>query len=172
EASWAFIQERLRVLLRDEGFAPDQIQAVLAVAGDDPRAARLRLESLAEFLRLHVAADALTALIKRINNLLRKEDLQSLPKLEPEHLLEPAEIALWQEYAALEQALRPLLAAADFAAALDLLGGLQSAVDRFFREILVHCEDARLRGNRLALLERIQSSFLEIADFSLLQGRS
>jgi len=170
-AAWSFIQERLRVLLRDEGFAPDQIQAVLAVAGDDPRAARQRLESLAEFLRLHVAADALIALVKRINNILRKEDPQNLPKLEPERLLEPAEIALWQEYAALEQALEPLLAAANYAAALDLLSGLQSAVDRFFREILVHCEDARLRGNRLALLERIQSRFLEIADFSLLQGR-
>ncbi|AEK59037.1 glycine--tRNA ligase subunit beta [Acidithiobacillus caldus] len=172
ESAWAFVQERLRVLLRDEGFAADQIQAVLAVAGDDPIAARRRLESLAEFLRLHESADALAALIKRINNLLRKEDLGSLPQCNPDRLQEPAEIALWREYSALQEALIPLLAAGDFAASLDLLAGLRSAVDRFFQEILVLCEDARLRANRLALLAQIQKSFLQIADFSLLQGRS
>jgi glycyl-tRNA synthetase beta chain len=44
-------------------------------------------------------------------------------------------------------------------------------VDRFFDEVLVNCEDAATRRNRLALLARLRALFLEIADVSLLASR-
>jgi len=39
-------------------------------------------------------------------------------------------------------------------------------VDRFFDEVLVMAEDPAVRTNRLALLERLASLFLGIADIS------
>ena len=46
---------------------------------------------------------------------------------------------------------------------------MQSSVDTFFDEVLVMTEDEELRNNRLKLLAELQSLFLEVADFSLLQ---
>jgi glycyl-tRNA synthetase beta chain len=39
-------------------------------------------------------------------------------------------------------------------------------VDRFFDEVLVMADDEALRKNRLALLKKLASLFMGIADFS------
>ncbi len=165
-----FFADRLRVLLREEGFAPDQINAVLAVAGDDPLDTRRRLESLALFLADHPAAADLAALIKRVHNILRKEMVASSPVRE-ELLLEPAEQALARRWQALRGQVQESLASQQYLAALATLAELREAVDVFFTEILVLCKDEALRNNRLALLRELQEAFGQIADFSLIQGR-
>ena len=50
--------------------------------------------------------------------------------------------------------------------ALTLLAGLREAVDRFFDEVMVMCDDEVLRQNRLALLASLENLFLQVADFS------
>jgi glycyl-tRNA synthetase beta chain len=43
---------------------------------------------------------------------------------------------------------------------------LRPAVDKFFDKVMVMVEDARVRGNRLALLQTLVNEFSTIADFS------
>jgi glycyl-tRNA synthetase beta chain len=45
---------------------------------------------------------------------------------------------------------------------------LRAPIDRFFDSVMVMAEDAGKRGNRLALLGRLRSMFLHVADISLL----
>jgi glycyl-tRNA synthetase beta chain len=51
-----------------------------------------------------------------------------------------------------------------------LLAGLRIAIDEFFDEIMVNCEDKELRINRLRLLAGIRDCMNEIADFSKIEG--
>ena len=54
----------------------------------------------------------------------------------------------------------------------EVLNALQldsrDAVDAFFEQVLVNCDDARLRANRYAVLARLRAAFLGVADVSLL----
>ena len=65
-------------------------------------------------------------------------------------------------------------AAADggYDARLAALATLSKPVDRFFDDVLVMAEDAKVRGNRLALLRRTLSLFYRIADISRLGGQA
>ncbi|MGC8591465.1 glycine--tRNA ligase subunit beta [Acidithiobacillus sp.] len=170
DAVFAFLQERLRVLFREEGFAADLVAAVLARQPADPLDARHRLEVLVEFHRGSEAA-ALAAINKRVHNLLRKEGESTAMNVEPALFQDPAEHLLWEEWQTMAPAVAGLLAERRYAPALDLLAGLRPAVDRFFASVLVMDEDPALRRNRLALLGELQAAFLSIADFSLLQGQ-
>ena len=53
---------------------------------------------------------------------------------------------------------------------LRALAGLRAPVDRFFDDVLVMAEDAKLRANRLGLLHQTVSLFYRIADISKLGG--
>ena len=52
---------------------------------------------------------------------------------------------------------------------LALLGELQANIDQYFELVMVNCEDAETRDNRLATLLSLRQLFLSVADFSLLQ---
>jgi glycyl-tRNA synthetase beta chain len=65
---------------------------------------------------------------------------------------------------------RPGLASADYAAVLRRLSTLREPIDAFFDQVMVLCEDERVRQNRLALLSSIERLFLDIADIARLQG--
>ncbi|MGH8591865.1 MAG: DALR anticodon-binding domain-containing protein, partial [Gammaproteobacteria bacterium] len=69
----------------------------------------------------------------------------------------------------LEGPVREGLNRREYTAVLRSLAGLREPVDAFFDEVLVLCEDRRLRANRLSLLRRVRSLFLEVADLSRLQ---
>jgi glycyl-tRNA synthetase beta chain len=45
---------------------------------------------------------------------------------------------------------------------------LRDPVDQFFDEVMVMAEQSEIRMNRLALLQKLQALFLNIADISLL----
>jgi glycyl-tRNA synthetase beta chain len=49
---------------------------------------------------------------------------------------------------------------------------LRAAVDAFFDAVTVNCPETDLRQNRLRLLSDIRDTFLEIADFSAIEGTS
>ena len=69
---------------------------------------------------------------------------------------------------ALTSAVSPLLQARDYTSALKELAKLRDPVDQFFDEVMVMAEQSEVRMNRLALLQKLQALFLNIADISLL----
>ena len=65
-------------------------------------------------------------------------------------------------------AISPLMAKADYNAALTVLAELRPAVDAFFDNVMVMADDEAVRNNRLALLKQLHGLFIGIADISLL----
>lgn len=121
------------------------------------------------------ACQSLAGANKRIRNILRKAaeggiDATSLRPVEPELLHHDAEKALNAAIGAAERDSAPHFAAGDYVAGLTRLAALQAPVDAFFDAVMVMAEDAGVRNNRLALLERLSQLFLQTADVSLLAG--
>ena len=168
-----FILERLRVSLRDEGFAPDVLEAAFAIPDDDIVRIVARVTALAKVLKTEDGAD-LVAGLKRWANFLRAEEKKDGAaadgKVTEALLREPAEQGLYQALLAAENQLEQALADEAFDAAMGALAALRVPVDRFFEGVLVNDADAGIRKNRLALLVKLRRVSEPVADFSKLAG--
>lgn len=125
-----------------------------------------RVQACIDFAGRPEAVD-LAAANKRISNLLKKAD-GVLPALDPTLLAEPAELELSGTLTRLAPQAKASLQSGDFTAALATLAGARDAVDRFFNEVMVMAEDARIRTNRLALLQSLHDLMNQVADLSRL----
>ena len=173
----AFIRERLRVTLRDDGLAHDVVAAALGDDGakvdDDILALADRAAALSEFL----SGDDGTGLLagwRRAASILNAEESKAKqafsPETDPRLFTEDAEIALHGALAALPE---PAAGAQDretLLAAMQSLGGLRGPIDGFFDRVVVNDDDAAVRRNRLGLLAMVRHSMQRVADFSKLEG--
>lgn len=166
-----FIAERLRGLLleRADGTTAEMIDAVIAVRPRSPLDFEARLMALEAFLPLPEAA-VLTALNKRIVNILRKAPMSAELTVRPDVLTEPAELALYRSLGESSGAVQRAITEHRYADALRGLTGLSGAVDDFFAHVMVMDEDAGRRANRLALLRDLAALVCGVADLSRLPG--
>lgn len=168
-----FILERLRVSLRDEGFAPDVLEAAFAIPDDDIVRIVARVTALAKVLKTEDGAN-LVAGLKRGANILRAEEKKdgaaAQGTVSDALLAEPAEQGLHQALVAAESQMDQALAAEAFDTAMSALAGLRGPVDLFFEGVLVNDADAAIRQNRLALLVKLRTVSERVADFSKLAG--
>jgi len=162
-----FMQDRLRVYLKDQGFAAAQVEAVVVLAPTRIDQVPARLDAVAEFSVLPESA-ALSAANKRIQNLLKKADGAVEPVTNPYLFQEPAEIALNAALAEVEPVADAAFDAGDYTASLQSLAALKGPVDAFFDGVMVNVEDANLRANRLGLLARLHRAMNRVADLSRL----
>ncbi len=126
-----------------------------------------RMEAVRTFAALP-EAEALAAANKRITNILRKTDeahrhgrYGAVPRKTPRRAARrhrTRAVRAWK---------RPS-PGGDFTGALRDLAQLRDAVDRFFNDVMVMAEDARLRANRLALLATLHTLANRVADISKL----
>ncbi len=166
-----FIAERFRglVLERADGTSVEMIDAVLANRPASPLDADARLQALREFLRLPDAG-VLTAINKRIANILRKAPAEPVVEAQISAFTEPAEHALHRALTELRHTVGESIARRDYAQSLRSLISLSAAVDDFFESIMVMDEDLVRRHNRLALLRDVQRLLGAAADLSRLPG--
>ncbi len=163
----AFVADRLSVLLREQGYSAQEVDAVLALhptrLGDVAR----RLAAVRAFAELPEAAP-LAAANKRVGNILKKSDAAVGAAVNPALLVEPAEAALHAALGAIAALADAAFAAGDYAASLQALAGLKAPVDAFFELVMVNAEDAALRANRLALLGALHAAMNRVADLARL----
>ena len=162
-----FMLGRFRAWYQDEGIAVDVIQAVLARRPTRPADFDARVRAVSHFRTLD-SAEALAAANKRVANILAKAE-GDLGAIDVALCVEPAEQVLAQSVLSLAKEVQPLIAQGEYTAVLDKLAGLRQPVDNFFDNVMVNAEDAKLRQNRLAILNTLQGLFLQVADISLLQ---
>jgi len=162
-----FMLGRFRAWYQDEGIAVDVIQAVLARRPTRPADFDARVRAVSHFRTLD-SAEALAAANKRVSNILAKADA-AIGEINLTACVEPAEKALAEAVLALRTEVQPLIAQGDYTAVLDKLANLRAPVDNFFDNVMVNAEDPALRQNRLAILNTLQSLFLQVADISVLQ---
>ena len=179
-AAEAFLLDRLAYVLGSRGFSADEVQAVLDVpataaappggrvvvrALQDPIDAWRRVEAL-QRVRREIPEDfaALAEAFKRAKNILAQQARAAA--VDPSLFEADAERALFEAASGLEKA------AGSYEDRLRGLASLRAPVGRFFDDVLVMAEDARVRANRLALLDLTLSLFYRIADISSLGGTS
>jgi len=164
-----FMLERLKPYLKEKGFEPDEIDAVVSLNPARLDQVLPRLKALKEFRALP-EGQALAAANKRIRNILRQAGGTPSDKVDAGRLTESAERQLAQAMRALGEQVAPLLKSGDYTQTLKRLAGLRPAVDEFFDKVMVMVDDPAVRQNRLALLNRLSNLFLNVADISRLQS--
>ena len=161
-----FMLERLRRYYLDNGVSPAVFDAVQACRPTRPHDFHLRVLAVGEFLRLP-ESDSLVTANKRIRNILKQAQYTGETSVDETLLVDKTEIDLYKQLrtcAAVEH-----IGRGDYVARLTSLAGLRDHVDAFFDEVMVLCDDASLRNNRLALLSELRKLFLTTADISRLQ---
>ena len=143
---------------------------------DDVLAISRRAEALQAFLETEDGKNLLAG-FKRAANILKAEEkkfpTEASSYLEPLNdtlLSDPAEKALADALSRAAQEAAGLLAAEDYAAAMQLLSTLRAPTDAFFTDIMVNDENPSLRLNRLRLLNALRVAVQSVADFSKIVG--
>lgn len=164
----AFIQDRARAYLRDQGFETAAIEAVLAECPSRLNQVPARLKALTQFMAT-AEAQALCAANKRIGNILKKStETASTQGFDQALLSEPAEQALAQALLQVGPQAQTLSAKGDYANAMSGLSVLKEPVDQFFDQVMVNADDPAIRANRLALLKSLHQAMNQVADLSRL----
>jgi glycyl-tRNA synthetase beta chain len=166
---YEFLLDRLRYVLEQRGFDVRNVRAV--TAGDasaiSPLQARRKVEVLPE---LAESADfaQLAVLFKRVRNIARNlADGSGAAMVDRTLLTHPAETALLTEIDQRSPAIESAVASGQgFRQAFGEAATLAPAVARFFDDVLVMAEDARLREARLRLMKRLETLILQLADVS------
>ncbi|MFM0241447.1 glycine--tRNA ligase subunit beta [Paraburkholderia phytofirmans] len=167
QAIYEFSMDRLRGLLRERGYAPGEIDAVLALNPTRLDDIVARLDAVREFASLAEAA-SLAAANKRISNILKKSEGAATGGVQVALLTEAAEKALYAQLEQVAPRVQSQLAARDYTGALTALAALREPVDTFFNDVMVNAEDPALRANRLALLGALHQQMNCVADISRL----
>jgi glycyl-tRNA synthetase beta chain len=166
----AFIYDRLRGLLRERGFAQNEVEAVVAQQPDVLDNVVERLQAVQAFAALP-EAEALAAANKRITNILKKIEgvaIDAHGAVQENLLQEAAEQGLFAAMQTTRPQVQAAYAAGDFAGALKALAQLRQNVDAFFNDVMVNAEDEQLRKNRQALLASLHGMLNQVADISKL----
>jgi glycyl-tRNA synthetase beta chain len=165
----AFMLDRLRGLLRDRGFSPNEVEAVLAQNPDRVDDVVQRLEAVQSFAALPESA-SLAAANKRISNILKKneEALVQAGSVDAALLQDEAEKKLYASVQRVQPEVDAAFERGDFSGTLKTLAKLRDDVDAFFNDVMVMAEDVKLRNNRLALLSILHRMMNRVADISKL----
>lgn len=160
-----FFAGRMATIAKDEGIAPDTIEAVRAAGVIDPAEFFVRAHAL-EHARAKQPElfDDLATAYARASHLAQPElgcDVN-------ESLLVEQERVLLKAVDATAAAVNTELAQQDYASALTALASLREPIDRFFTDVLVMDDNPAVRDNHLRLLNRFSSVFQDIADMGML----
>jgi glycyl-tRNA synthetase beta chain len=166
-----FVRDRLAVALREDGTTAAEVEALLEgdlwwwVAELASRRSALR-----KFAAMPQSA-SLAAANKRIANILRQSHARGSAFLfDAAHLIESAEQQLAQDLSVVAPLAQTHFANKDYTSNLSALSALSAQVDSFFASVMVNAEDATLRRNRLALLDRLYVEMNRVADLSKLSA--
>ncbi|MCP3406095.1 glycine--tRNA ligase subunit beta [Bradyrhizobium sp. CCGB01] len=169
----AFFADRLKVQLREQGARHDLVDAVFALGGqDDLLMIVRRVEALGKFLDSDDGKNLLAG-TKRASNILsieEKKDKRSFAGSPDAALYSlDEEKALAKAIGEVQVEASAAVAREDFAAAMSAMAKLRPPVDAFFDKVRVNDDDAKVRENRLKLLNEIRSATRAVADFSKIQ---
>jgi glycyl-tRNA synthetase beta chain len=170
EALLDFIYDRLRGVLREQGYSANEVEAVIAQRPDRLDRLSDQLAAVRAFMALP-EAESLAAANKRVANILRKAEeskTEIAPQVQANLLTDPAEKALHAAMQTTIPAAQNALISGNFSENLKAFAALKTPVDAFFTDVMVMAEDLNVRGNRLALLRDLRGAMNQVADISKL----
>jgi glycyl-tRNA synthetase beta chain len=159
-----FLLERLRAWYLESGVSVGVFEAVRACPISSLTDFDDRIHACIAFTELP-AAEALSAANKRVRNILKKAENDSLSSVSESVLTHPAEKALYEQLSTISTEAQKLLEQ-DYTLALESMAQLREPLDQFFDSVMVMDEDEAIRRNRLALLKQVSDLFMQVADVS------
>lgn len=174
ESLLAFIHDRLKVFLRDDGIRHDIIDACIAMPGnDDLNLLVKRARALNDVLKTEDGENLLQG-FKRANNILiqaeAKDGVEYSYGADIKFADSDAETALFTAMGDAEPKIARALKAEDFPTAMAAMAGLRAPIDGFFDKVQVNDDNQTLRRNRLNLLSQIRTLCSSVADLTHIGG--
>lgn len=167
-----FFANRLRALFTGKGIETKVVDAAIGAGFADVRTLEKRIEALSEFSRQDDFEQAVLT-FKRAANIIRKQGDEAGQVLSGSfdgELLEDAnEKALAAKLEETAPKFEEQWQKDDFAGLFGLLRELRPSVDAFFDNVMVMCDDAAVRTNRLNILKALVDRLSRLADFNALQ---
>ena len=157
-----FVLDRLRGYYADRDVPVSHFNAVAELQPHSLYDFDTRLDAIGQFATLP-EAEALAAANKRINNILKKADIEIPHAIDRGLLNDPAESALAEAVEAAVGDTDEALRCHDYISVLSRLALLRPQVDAFFDSVMVNVDDVAVRGNRLALLKHLADRFRAVA---------
>lgn len=171
-----FFIDRLKVYWRDEGFAYDSVNAVLAQGLIAPiYIIKNRLVAVQDFLKdPQGEGNNLLAGYRRATNIVRiegeKDKKAYIGEINPALFEKEAEKMLHVALAQTDKAVTQHQQSHEYTQALAELAKLRPTVDQFFDQVMVNVNDPERRFNRLNLLTYFKRIMEQVADFSQIEG--
>ncbi|MGY6410499.1 MAG: glycine--tRNA ligase subunit beta [Alkalilacustris sp.] len=170
----AFLHDRLKVHLREQGVRHDVIDACLAMPNaDDLTLLVARAEALQGMLSTEDGENLVQG-FRRANNILTQAEERDGVEYsfgpDPKLAEGPEERALFAALDAADAAIAPAMEAEDFTTAMRAMAGLRAPIDAFFEAVQINTDNQIVRRNRLNLLHRIRATCLSVADLTRLEG--
>jgi len=162
-----FIYDRLAGSLREQGYTPQELEAVLALRPQNLGDIAKRLAAVHAFAALP-EAESLAAANKRVGNILKKAEGKVTNELNTDLFGEPAEFALNERMRSVAADSEAAFGCGDYTASLQLLAALKTPIDDFFNTVMVNADDAAIRANRLALLSKLYGLMNRVAELAKL----
>ena len=183
-----FFSQRMNVMLRSEGNDYDLVTSILSAPWEVPIAARemtaalQRMRNSRELTPFVLAMKRITNIIpqpmrkgltreigRRALNNLADENAEELG-ISIELFQEDAEMDLYRQSSAVSRKLLVLEQSGELHRCFEVLRELVPAVNRYFEDVLVNCEEREWRDNRLSFLRNLYQSFNIFCDFSRIAG--
>ncbi|MFV0513821.1 MAG: glycine--tRNA ligase subunit beta [Jhaorihella sp.] len=170
----AFLHDRLKVHLREQGIRHDIIDACIAMPGSDDLALLVRrARALQDVLGTENGENLLQG-FKRANNILsqaeEKDGVEYSFGADAKLAETDSERALFAALKTAQSRIAPALQAEDFPQAMAAMADLREPIDTFFEDVQVNSDNAILRRNRLNLLHDIRRVCTGVADLTRIEG--
>ncbi len=153
---------RLQYIYKNFGFRYDIVNAALGAGLENIYHTYRRVQAL-DGLKQSSQFENLILIAKRVNNILRGKPLY---RVHSELFVQKEERELYTTYKIIKDNVLPFIAKGEFAKTQRMVLKIGSSVNDYFDHVLVMEEDARIRRNRLAVLQAISKLMLQIADYS------
>jgi len=164
-----FLKERLKVFLRGKGFRHDFVDAVYGVKEDDLTRLMQRMNAIRSFIETKEGADLLVA-FHRASSILSSDQKDgkalSATVVDSNLLVEKEEKQLFRTLSEAIELSQEKLRSNDYEATMALFSKLRRPLDNFFDNVMVNCEDQKVKLNRLRLLSSFCVTVGLVADFS------
>lgn len=176
----AFLHDRLKVYLRDQGLRHDLIDAVVRksaphgdkVLNDDMRDVSRRVSALSELLATEDGQNLLAG-SKRAANILAAEEKKGTrisAEINTDLFELPAETELHRAVSEAGLKAQQAVENEDYSGSMRALSTLRGPVDQFFEDVHVNADDDAVRANRLALLDAVRQVTNAAAEFGRISG--
>ena len=170
----AFLHDRLKVYLRDQGVRHDIIDACIAMPqNDDLTLLVKRARALSETLKTDDGENLIQG-FRRANNILTQAEeadgVEYSYGADVKFSETEEEKALFEALDEAEAVITPAMEQQDFTSAMSAMASLRTPIDAFFDAVQVNSDNATVRRNRLNLLSRIRTICTSVADLTRVDG--